>query len=71
VVVAAHWLPVDHVAPVAAALAMGKEFWLDLRPWFENSPRQTLLDSWRDFTGYATGILIGTLAHAAMIPVHP
>lgn len=63
VLTASHWLPLSWVVGASLILAGGKEFVLDLQPWFETAPPQTLLDSWHDFTGYATGCAIGSVAH--------
>ncbi len=51
--------PATPVAIGAYLLAVGKEFWFDLR---YEKPRQTWEDSAGDLIGYTAGILIGVLA---------
>lgn len=48
------------VAGIAYIVAAIKEFWFDLK--YEANPKQTLLDSERDFAGYFTGITLALIA---------
>lgn len=53
------FLPIPGVIVVAVIAAGAKEFWFDLH--YETLPPQTILDSARDFAGYAAGTVLGVL----------